>query len=66
MRRYASKTSAHLASMNSGADLEKRVPEELHPLPPLPSLGLVRGRQGGVVMQEASALQGGLAHLTPI
>jgi len=28
MRRYASKTPAHLASMNSGADLVKRVSED--------------------------------------
>jgi len=33
------------------------VPEELHPLPPLPSLGL--RRQGGAVMQEAPAFRRG-------
>jgi putative transposase len=36
------------------------VPLELRPIPPLPSLGLVeRGRQGGVMGQEASAFRRG-------
>lgn len=30
-----------------------RVPVELRPIPPPPSLGLARGRQGGVLIQEA-------------
>jgi len=34
------------------------VPEELHPIPPLPSLGLVR-RQGVAMIQEAPALERG-------
>jgi transposase, IS605 OrfB family, central region len=37
------------------------VPEELRPLPPLPSLGL--RRQGVAMIQEAPALERGVAHL---
>jgi Transposase and inactivated derivatives len=37
------------------------VPVELHPIPPLPSLGLKR-RQGGAVKQEAPPFMAGVAH----
>ncbi len=52
--------------LNASLVLSKRAgweppaaPAELRPLPPLPTLGLARGRQGGALMREAPTFRAG-------
>ena len=45
--------NASLVLLKRAGWVPPAVPVELHPIPPLPSLGLVRGRQGGAMIQEA-------------
>ncbi|PSN91473.1 hypothetical protein B9Q03_04205 [Candidatus Marsarchaeota G2 archaeon OSP_D] len=50
--------NASLVLLKRSGWVPPAVPVEFRPIPPLPSLGLVeRGRQGGAMIQEASAFR---------
>ncbi|PSN98802.1 hypothetical protein B9Q11_01730 [Candidatus Marsarchaeota G2 archaeon ECH_B_SAG-F08] len=51
--------NASLVLLKRAGWVPPAVPGKLRPIPPLPSLGLVRGRQGGVMIQEAPPFRAG-------
>jgi len=51
--------NASLVLLKRAGWVPPAVPGKLRPIPPLPSLGLVRGRQGGAMIQEAPPSGGG-------
>jgi len=55
--------NASLVLLKRAGWVPPAVPVELHPIPPFPSLGLKKRRQGGALKQEAPAFRRGSSQL---